>query len=79
MRNQNFIDREKLYGCTLMCYVQAPTYWFAFHLGDGKCFAFANDGTWKEPIPWDDRCFLNKTYQMPIQRQGNVTISICQP
>ena len=54
-------DLEKLYGCTLMCYVQAPNYWFAFHLGDGKCFAFAADGTWREPIPWDDRCFLNKT------------------
>ena len=54
-------DLEKLYGCTLMCYVQAPSYWFAFHIGDGKCFAFANDGTWKEPIPWDNRCFLNKT------------------
>lgn len=54
-------DLEKLYSCTLMCYAQTPTYWFAFHLGDGKCFAFANDGTWREPIPWDDRCFLNKT------------------
>ena len=51
-------DLEKLYGCTLMCYAQTPTYWFAFHLGDGKCFAFANDGTWREPIPWDDRCFF---------------------
>ena len=28
---------EKLYGCTLMVYVQTPEYWFAFHLGDGKC------------------------------------------
>ena len=31
---------EKLYGCTLMVYVQTPDYWFAFHLGDGKCVSF---------------------------------------
>lgn len=52
---------EKTYGCTLMAYVCTPTYWFAFHLGDGKCISFDNEANWKEPIPWDDRCFLNKT------------------
>jgi serine/threonine protein phosphatase PrpC len=53
---------EKQYGCTLMAYVQTKTYWFAFHLGDGKCIAFYDDdNVWNEPIPWDDRCFLNKT------------------
>ena len=52
---------EKTYGCTLMCYVYTPSYWFAFHIGDGKCIAFDKDGQWSEPIPWDDRCFLNRT------------------
>lgn len=52
---------EKIYGCTLMAYVQMPTYWFAFHLGDGKCISFQEEPLWMEPIPWDDRCFLNKT------------------
>ncbi len=52
---------EKTYGCTLMCYVQTEDYWFAFHIGDGKCIAFDQNGQWSEPIPWDDRCFLNKT------------------
>ena len=53
---------EKLYGCTLMVYVQTPDYWFAFHLGDGKCVSFHQDGDlWQMPIPWDERCFLNKT------------------
>lgn len=52
---------EKTYGCTLMCYVQTEGYWFAFHLGDGKCIAFDQNGEWSEPIPWDERCFLNKT------------------
>ena len=52
---------EKLYGCTLMVYVQTPDYWFAFHLGDGKCVSFQQSALWTMPIPWDDRCFLNKT------------------
>lgn len=53
---------EKLYGCTLMVYVQTPDYWFAFHLGDGKCISFHQEGDfWQMPIPWDERCFLNKT------------------
>lgn len=52
---------EKHYGCTLMAYVQTEKYWFAFHIGDGKCISFQNDPIWREPVPWDDRCFLNKT------------------
>ena len=52
---------EKLYGCTLMAYVQTPDYWLAFHLGDGKCVSFQQEPLWKFPIPWDERCFLNKT------------------
>lgn len=54
---------EKIYGCTLMAYVQTPGFWFAFHLGDGKCVSFHQDDPiiWKEPIPWDEKCFLNKT------------------
>ena len=52
---------DKTYGCTLMCYVRTLQYWFAFQIGDGKCFSFNGDGKWTEPIPWDERCFLNKT------------------
>lgn len=52
---------EKHYGCTLMAYVQAEKYWFAFHIGDGKCISFQNNPIWREPVPWDDKCFLNKT------------------
>ncbi len=54
-------ELEKVYGCTLMCFAQTPNYWFAFHIGDGKCIAFDDTGNWSEPIPWDERCFLNKT------------------
>lgn len=52
---------EKTYGCTLMCYAQTPDYWFAFHIGDGKLVAFDDNGWWSEPVPWDEKCFLNKT------------------
>lgn len=69
-KSQMAMDREqrtileKTYGCTLMTYVQTPNYWFAFHLGDGKMISYEiKNGKvqWKEPVPWDDRCFLNKT------------------
>ena len=55
---------EKTYGCTLMVYVQTAEYWFAFHLGDGKFLRFqVRDGKaeFDQPIPWDEKCFLNKT------------------
>lgn len=51
----------KAYGCTLMTYAQTPDYWFAFHLGDGKCVMMDKDMQFSQPIPWDERCFLNKT------------------
>lgn len=55
---------EKTYGCTLMAYVQTSNYWFAFQIGDGKCVALTQSHEGLEcnkPIPWDERCFLNKT------------------
>lgn len=55
---------EKTYGCTLMAYVQTPDYWFAFQIGDGKCVSLTQVSDKLEctkPIPWDERCFLNKT------------------
>lgn len=55
----------RVYGCTLLAYVATPTYWFAFHIGDGKCLAFYDKENgkklWDEPVPWDEKCFLNKT------------------
>ena len=55
---------EKTYGCTLICFVQTKSYWFAFHIGDGKCISFSEkDGriSWEEPVPEDKECFLNTT------------------
>ena len=55
------INLEKVYGCTLIVYAYTPEFWLAFQIGDGKCFACDSLGNWREPIPWDERCFLNKT------------------
>lgn len=66
-RKQGDATFEVTYGCTLMAYVQTPDYWFAFHLGDGKCVMMDEvDGklAFTQPIPWDERCFLNKTTSM---------------
>ena len=57
-KNENL---EKVYGCTLIVYAYTPDFWLAFQIGDGKCFACNTAGNWSEPIPWDERCFLNKT------------------
>lgn len=54
-------DWEKTYGCTLIATLRTPDYWLAFQIGDGKCVAVGEDGVPYEPIPWDDRCFLNRT------------------
>ena len=55
------VNLEKVYGCTLIVYACTSEFWLAFQIGDGKCFACDSDGNWSEPIPWDERCFLNKT------------------
>ena len=63
-REKDEASFEKTYGCTLMAYVQTPDYWFAFHLGDGKCVSLRlvdERLVCEQPIPWDERCFLNKT------------------
>ena len=58
---ENGIKIEKSYGCTLMAAVFTPDYWLAFHIGDGKMIALQQNPIFSEPVPWDERCFLNKT------------------
>lgn len=52
---------EKTYGCTLIATLLTPQFWLAFQIGDGKCVTIDKEGVPYEPIPWDDKCFLNKT------------------
>lgn len=49
------------YGTTLIAAVRAKKFWFGLHIGDGKCVAVNNEGEYSQPIPWDDKCFLNVT------------------
>ena len=52
---------QSAYGATLIGIVLTENFWFGVQIGDGKCIAFAHDGTPSEPIPWDEKCFLNIT------------------
>jgi serine/threonine protein phosphatase PrpC len=52
---------ESLYGATLIVAVVTDEYWFGLHIGDGKCVVKSYDGEFTQPIPWDEKCFLNAT------------------
>lgn len=52
---------ESAYGTTMIAVVSTEDYWFGIHIGDGKCVAVNPEGKFVQPIPWDDRCFLNAT------------------
>jgi hypothetical protein len=52
---------EEAYGTTLLAVCVTNNYWFGIHQGDGKCVCIDRDGKCREPIPWDERCFLNMT------------------
>lgn len=49
------------YGTTLIAVGITDEFWFGIHIGDGKCVAVDKKGKFSQPIPWDDRCFLNAT------------------
>lgn len=52
---------EVAYGTTMIAVVVTARYWFGIHIGDGKCIAVNPAGMFKQPIPWDEKCFLNAT------------------
>ena len=49
------------YGTTMIAVAMNQDYWFGIHIGDGKCVAINPEGEFKQPIPWDPKCFLNAT------------------
>ncbi len=49
------------YGTTLIAVVRSKEFWFGLHIGDGKCVAIDSTGEYSQPIPWDEKCFLNQT------------------
>lgn len=52
---------ESAYGTTLIAVAVTTDFWFGIHIGDGKCVAVSPEGRFVQPIPWDDKCFLNAT------------------
>ena len=49
------------YGTTLIATVRTSEFWFGLHIGDGKCVVVSETDDYLQPIPWDDKCFLNAT------------------
>jgi len=49
------------YGATLIAAALTDDYWFGIQIGDGKLTAIYPDGIPEQPVPWDDKCFLNRT------------------
>lgn len=66
LKYENSEGIEVAYGCTLLSFIRTDKFWFAFHLGDGTCITFDEDGSWTEPIPADEKCI------------GNITTSMCE-
>ncbi|MDR2631626.1 MAG: protein phosphatase 2C domain-containing protein [Spirochaetaceae bacterium] len=54
-------DCSKAYGATLIACAITEHYWFGIHIGDGRFTALYADGTFDQPVPWDERCYLNVT------------------
>jgi len=60
-RYENGESLNKAYGTTLIASAITEHYWLGIHIGDGRFTVLYSDGTFDQPIPWDDRCFLNAT------------------
>ncbi|MDR1637025.1 MAG: protein phosphatase 2C domain-containing protein [Treponema sp.] len=54
-------DIHHTYGTTLIVAAITDAYWFGIHLGDGRFTVLYKDGAVDQPVPWDERCFLNVT------------------
>jgi serine/threonine protein phosphatase PrpC len=62
LRYRNGEDIEKAYGTTLLAVLQMDDLlWLGLHIGDGRCVTIDSRGEYSQPIPWDEKCFLNRT------------------
>lgn len=52
---------ESTYGTTLIALAWTEAFWFGIQIGDGKCVRIKKDGSFDQPIPVNDKCFLNST------------------
>jgi len=60
------------YGTTLLAAALTPHYWFAIQIGDGKCVVINRDNGVSQPVPWDERCFLNRTTSLCDEDVGSL-------
>jgi len=58
---ENGESLNKAYGTTLIAAMATERYWLGIHIGDGRFTVLYSDGTFDQPVPWDDKCFLNAT------------------
>jgi len=54
-------ELNKAYGTTLIATAITNDYWFGIHIGDGRFTSLYSDGSFEQPVPWDDKCYLNVT------------------
>lgn len=52
---------ESAYGTTMIAVGMTKELWIGLQIGDGKCVAVNPEGKFLQPIPWDNKCFLNAT------------------
>lgn len=52
---------ESAYGTTMIAVGMTNEFWIGLQIGDGKCVAVNPEGKFLQPIPWDNKCFLNAT------------------
>ena len=60
------------YGTTLLAAAMTEQYWFALQIGDGKCVCFEKDDSIVQPVPWDEKCFLNRTTSLCDENAKNL-------
>ena len=60
------------YGTTLIAAAITEHYWFAIHIGDGKCVVINEDNEASQPVPWDERCFLTRTTSLCDEDAGSL-------
>jgi len=54
-------SRSKAYGSTMIAAAITKDYWFGIHVGDGRLTVLYADGSFDQPVPWDEKCYLNVT------------------
>jgi len=52
---------ESAYGSTLIAVLWTGTFMLALQMGDGNCVVVDGKGEFTQPIPEDEKCFLNMT------------------